>query len=182
MAVRRGVAVGGDRHLLPAAARRARRRARPLTLSLTPVLCDQLEAPGAMERCLAFLRRDPPESHRLDIEELRAGGHDALARRAGALRGRVRGARPSGCASSGARRAARGARRRTPAGPRRPPTRSCRCWPPTPASLLQVQTGRGLAPAALRRWAAGSGCPSAPTRRGSTRCSRRPGCAPRASS
>ena len=27
-----------------------------VTLSLTPVLCDQLEAPGALERCLAFLR------------------------------------------------------------------------------------------------------------------------------
>ena len=26
-----------------------------LTLSLTPVLCDQLEAPGALERCVAFL-------------------------------------------------------------------------------------------------------------------------------
>ncbi|MCW3063847.1 MAG: glycoside hydrolase family 57, partial [Solirubrobacterales bacterium] len=28
----------------------------PVTLSLTPVLCDQLEAPGALARCLAFLR------------------------------------------------------------------------------------------------------------------------------
>ena len=39
-----------------------------VTLSLTPVLCDQLEAPGALERCLAFLREIRPESHRLDIE------------------------------------------------------------------------------------------------------------------
>jgi 1,4-alpha-glucan branching enzyme len=39
-----------------------------VTLSLTPVLCDQLEAPGALERCLAFLREVRPESHRLDIE------------------------------------------------------------------------------------------------------------------
>jgi 1,4-alpha-glucan branching enzyme len=39
-----------------------------VTLSLTPVLCDQLEAPGALERCLAFLRDVRPESHRLDIE------------------------------------------------------------------------------------------------------------------
>jgi 1,4-alpha-glucan branching enzyme len=38
-----------------------------VTLSLTPVLCDQLEAPGALERCLAFLREIRPESHRLDI-------------------------------------------------------------------------------------------------------------------
>jgi 1,4-alpha-glucan branching enzyme len=43
----------------------------PLTLSLTPVLCDQLEAPGAMERCCRFLRDVRPESHRLDAEELR---------------------------------------------------------------------------------------------------------------
>src|SRR6202522_3127056 len=42
----------------------------PLTLSLTPVLCDQLEAPGAMERCLRFLREVRPESHRLDVKEL----------------------------------------------------------------------------------------------------------------
>jgi 1,4-alpha-glucan branching enzyme len=40
----------------------------PITLSLTPVLCDQLEAPGAMERCLAFLREVRPASHALDIE------------------------------------------------------------------------------------------------------------------
>ncbi|HEX3802853.1 MAG TPA: 1,4-alpha-glucan branching protein domain-containing protein [Solirubrobacteraceae bacterium] len=45
-----------------------------LTLSLTPVLCDQLEAPGALERCVAFLREIRPESHRLDIEELNAAG------------------------------------------------------------------------------------------------------------
>ena len=40
----------------------------PLTLSLTPVLCDQLEAPGALERCAAFLAGDPrrvaPPRHR----------------------------------------------------------------------------------------------------------------------
>jgi 1,4-alpha-glucan branching enzyme len=43
----------------------------PLTLSVTPVLCDQLEAPGAVERCLHFLEQLRPESHRLDIEEYR---------------------------------------------------------------------------------------------------------------
>jgi 1,4-alpha-glucan branching enzyme len=40
----------------------------PVTLSLTPVLCDQLEAPGAMERCRAFLRDVRPASHALDVE------------------------------------------------------------------------------------------------------------------
>ncbi|HWF34558.1 MAG TPA: hypothetical protein VG295_04290, partial [Solirubrobacteraceae bacterium] len=52
----------------------------PLTLSLTPVLCDQLEAPGTMERCLRWLREIRPESHRLDIESLRAAGDDGAAR------------------------------------------------------------------------------------------------------
>jgi 1,4-alpha-glucan branching enzyme len=38
-----------------------------ITLSLTPVLADQLEAPGAMERCEAFLAEVRPESHRRDL-------------------------------------------------------------------------------------------------------------------
>jgi 1,4-alpha-glucan branching enzyme len=42
----------------------------PLTLSLTPVLCDQLEAPGAIERCRAFLRDIRPASHALDIDAI----------------------------------------------------------------------------------------------------------------
>jgi 1,4-alpha-glucan branching enzyme len=41
----------------------------PVTLSLTPVLCDQLEEPGAMQRCLAFLREIRPASHALDVAE-----------------------------------------------------------------------------------------------------------------
>ena len=40
----------------------------PITLSLTPVLCDQLEAPGAIDRCLALPDGDqtrvPPPRHR----------------------------------------------------------------------------------------------------------------------
>ena len=40
----------------------------PVTLSLTPVLCDQLEAPGAIERCRAFLRDVRPASHALDVD------------------------------------------------------------------------------------------------------------------
>lgn len=52
----------------------------PVTVSLTPVLADQLEYPGAIERCLTFLREIRPESHRLDIDELRhAGAAPALA-------------------------------------------------------------------------------------------------------
>jgi 1,4-alpha-glucan branching enzyme len=41
----------------------------PLTLSMTPVLCDQLEAPGALDRGIRFLREVRPESHRLDMEQ-----------------------------------------------------------------------------------------------------------------
>jgi 1,4-alpha-glucan branching enzyme len=50
-----------------------------VTLSITPVLADQLEVAGALERCAEFLQTIRPESHRLDIEELRAAGEDALA-------------------------------------------------------------------------------------------------------
>jgi 1,4-alpha-glucan branching enzyme len=42
----------------------------PVTLSLTPVLCDQLEQPEAMRRCIAFLDEIRPESHRRDAQEL----------------------------------------------------------------------------------------------------------------
>ncbi|HUR84296.1 MAG TPA: 1,4-alpha-glucan branching protein domain-containing protein [Solirubrobacteraceae bacterium] len=41
----------------------------PLTLSLTPVLCDQLEESGAMARCDAFLEGVRVESHRRDVAE-----------------------------------------------------------------------------------------------------------------
>jgi 1,4-alpha-glucan branching enzyme len=54
-------------------------RAAALTLSLTPVLCDQLEAPGMHERLLAFLRDTRVTTHALDAEGCRAGGEPALA-------------------------------------------------------------------------------------------------------
>jgi 1,4-alpha-glucan branching enzyme len=50
-----------------------------LTLSLTPVLCDQLEQPAAIERCVRFLTEIRPESHRRDVEGLRAVGETAPA-------------------------------------------------------------------------------------------------------
>src|SRR2546421_5795000 len=50
----------------------------PITLSLTPVLCDQLEEQAAMARCQAFLSELRPESHRLDIEHYRASRESAL--------------------------------------------------------------------------------------------------------
>jgi 1,4-alpha-glucan branching enzyme len=48
-----------------------------VTLSLTPVLCDQLEADGVPERLLAFLREVRPETHRRDVA---AAEDPALAR------------------------------------------------------------------------------------------------------
>jgi 1,4-alpha-glucan branching enzyme len=45
-----------------------------VTLSVTPVLADQLEAPGAMERLDAFLADVRPASHALDIEAERDPG------------------------------------------------------------------------------------------------------------
>src|SRR5436309_2352205 len=50
----------------------------PFTLSLTPVLCDQLEAPGVRDRCLQFLRETRSESHRRDIDSAREAGQSEL--------------------------------------------------------------------------------------------------------
>jgi 1,4-alpha-glucan branching enzyme len=52
----------------------------PLTLSLTPVLCDQLEAPGVDERFVHFVEDVRRYTHEEDACGLRAGGHEALAR------------------------------------------------------------------------------------------------------
>jgi 1,4-alpha-glucan branching enzyme len=55
----------------------------PLTLSLTPVLCDQLQAPGVGERFEAFVDRVRRHTHAEDLAGLRAGGHEQLARELG---------------------------------------------------------------------------------------------------
>jgi 1,4-alpha-glucan branching enzyme len=52
----------------------------PLTLSLTPVLCDQLEAPGVYERFADFVEQVRRHTHEEDAAGLRAGGHEQLAR------------------------------------------------------------------------------------------------------
>jgi len=51
----------------------------PLTLSVTPVLADQLEVPELGERFLAFLRDVRRETHRRDVEGCRASGAHELA-------------------------------------------------------------------------------------------------------
>ena len=50
-----------------------------ISLSLTPVLCDQLEAPGIAERFLAFLGDVRAETHRRDIEGCREGAPELVA-------------------------------------------------------------------------------------------------------
>jgi 1,4-alpha-glucan branching enzyme len=51
-----------------------------LTLSLTPVLCDQLAAPGVPERFTRFLREVRRETHRIDVAGCREGGREDYAR------------------------------------------------------------------------------------------------------
>jgi 1,4-alpha-glucan branching enzyme len=52
----------------------------PLTLSLTPVLCDQLAAPGVPERLTRFLHEVRRETHALDIAGCRDAGRDDYVR------------------------------------------------------------------------------------------------------
>jgi 1,4-alpha-glucan branching enzyme len=51
----------------------------PLTLSLTPVLCDQLEAPGVPDRFRSFLTDMRRTTHALDAEGSRTTGRGDLA-------------------------------------------------------------------------------------------------------
>jgi 1,4-alpha-glucan branching enzyme len=51
----------------------------PLTLSLSPVLCDQLEAPGVGARFEAFVDEVRRRTHAEDTTGLRDGGHETLA-------------------------------------------------------------------------------------------------------
>ncbi len=51
----------------------------PLTVSLTPVLCDQFEAPGIAARFTKFVEEVRTHTHQEDARGLRAGGHERLA-------------------------------------------------------------------------------------------------------
>jgi 1,4-alpha-glucan branching enzyme len=52
----------------------------PLTLSLTPVLCDQLEAPGLFTRFETFVEEVRRHTHEEDTAGLRRAGEEELAR------------------------------------------------------------------------------------------------------
>ena len=148
----------------------------PVTLSLTPVLADQLEVAGALERCVAFLADVRPESHRLDIAELRGRPVRRRRRRARALRRRIRG---GGAAAARAPSSGGGGL----LGALAPHVR----WTSaaTHAMLPLLATDGGVASrsqtgmASHRRrfggWNGGFWLPECATRRGWTRCSRRGG-------
>ena len=141
----------------------------PVTVGLTPVLCDQLEAmrgePG--ERYLRFLREIRAAIHAEDAAGLERGGEPELAaevrraagdyefaeqafeRRGRDLLGAFAGARPGGAVDLGAR-----------------PTRCCRCSPPTPGCACSWPPAPRRTCAASASGAAASGCRSAPTRPG----------------
>jgi 1,4-alpha-glucan branching enzyme len=55
-------------------------RGAPLTVSLTPVLCDQFEAPDIASRFTRFVEEVRTHTHQEDARGLRAGGHERLAR------------------------------------------------------------------------------------------------------
>ena len=98
----------------------------PITLSLTPVLCDQLEAPGISERFERFIDEVRRETHLRDAAGLRAVGQDALAAEIDRSWGDYarRPYEPAGTRGRPARRASPA----TPSGPPRRRIRSCRCW------------------------------------------------------
>ena len=180
LAVRGGVAVGGDRHQLSPVARRARRHpgaAHPVP-DPGPVptssrrRCDR-PLPGVPGRRPA---RVPPADTAGFCRRRGGGG-----RRARALGGRVRARRATGCRAAARAGGLLGALGATRSGPRRRPTPCCRCWPPTRGSSAASDRDR-VAPAALRRWEGGLWLPECAHATGLIRCSRRRGCGPRASS
>ena len=120
MAVRRGVALGGGRDLLSAAARRARRGARPGHALGHPGAGGPARGAGRARALRRVPARDPA---RVAPARRRGRARPRGGRRAGALR-RAR-TRPPPRRSIAA--TSRHGWRRTRPGRRRPPTRSCRC-------------------------------------------------------
>ena len=158
--------MGGDGGLLPAAARPARRgRAADAVADAGAVRPARgaRASPSASSSSCEGAQRDPPARRRRPARR-RAGG---ARRRGGTLVGRLQWALER-LRSSG-RRPARGAGPRTPSGPPPRPTRSCRCWRPTPACASRCESGvPPTAGASATRWPGASGCRSAPTRPGSS--------------
>ena len=114
--------------------------ARDLTVTVTPVLADQLEAPGVAERMRAFLRR-----YRLEAAERDASRRLRSCARRPRPRPSAIAARSSGWRSSRATCCCRSGARRSSATSRwclrRPRTRSCRWSPPRAGRRLQIDAG-----------------------------------------
>ena len=164
---------------LPAAPRRARRGAGPRHALRHAGARRPARGAGRARALRGVPARDPPASRTaLDVEAARGGGRARGRRGARAVGARVRRRRRARGAA-----VARAAARRTRPGPRRRPTPCCRCWPPSArhAHCSSAPASRRTAPARAAGTAA-SGCPSARTRRGWTRCSRRRACTRPASS
>ncbi len=98
----------------------------PVTLGLTPVLCDQFEAMRgeAGDRFRAFLRDIRAPIHEEDARHLEPELAAEVRRAAGDYAVRRAGPRPGG--------RVRGGSRTWSCGPPPPPTPCCRCSPPTP--------------------------------------------------
>ena len=128
------------RRVLPPAARRARRGARPRALRSRPCSATSSRRRGRSTRCLAFLREVRPASHALDLPATPTPGRRP--------RWRTPPRRTPGPRTAGRR--GPGAWRRTRRGPRPPPTRSCRCWRRRRRPAPARDRDRG-APGAVRR-------------------------------
>ena len=153
----------------------------PVTLSLTPVLCDQLEARGAVERCVSFLEEIRPESHRRDIAGFREGRREQLAAEL------ERSAAEYASAAQQLARSGTGPRcSRLSAGMRRgrpqPPTPCCRCSRRTRECRSRFRPASSPIGAASVIGREGSGCRNVRTCPGLIHCLRRPGSATSASS
>jgi 1,4-alpha-glucan branching enzyme len=149
----------------------------PLTLSLTPVLCDQLEADGVGGRFEAFVDQVRRRTHAEDTEGLRENGFDTLARELerswaeyehALQRFRERGGDMVGAFAPHAQWTSSATHAVLPLLATDAGARRCRrAWIPT--VRVSVTAGRGA-----------FGCRSAPTRRTWSRCWRRGGFVPRA--
>ena len=151
----------------------------PITLSVTPVLCDQLEAPGATGRCLEFLEEIRPESHRRDIVSFRASGQDDLADEL------ERSAAEYARAARMIRELRNGVSGLFGELPIWTSAATHAVLPLLSSDSgigLQVQTGIDSHRRRFGEWGGGFWLPSAPMRRGLTRSSKRRACARRASS
>ena len=154
----------------------------PITVGLTPVLCDQLEAMRGEtgERFIRFLDEIRSLVHSEDSAGLERGGEPELAAEVRRAAGDY--------VRAGERFEERGrdllgafaALERVEPGTPRPPTPCCRCSPPTRACVCSSPPAQPGTSAGSASGAGASGCPSAPTSPGSSATSPTTACGPSA--